>query len=145
MAGFNSRLDEMQAAFLRVKLRQLDKWNLKRGEIAAYYNNLLSGNSRLLLPRTAEWAEHAWHQYVVRLENRDGLMKHLEGCGIETLIHYPIAPHQSAAYSSQFRDTDNYPLTSRFAKECLSLPMGPHLSKGNIEYICKNISGFFDR
>ena len=97
--GFNSRLDELQAAFLRVKLRRLDEWNQRRAKQAASYLEGLRAVPNLILPETPEWAEPVWHLFVVRHPRRDRLQQHLRAAGIETLIHYPIPPHLQAAYA----------------------------------------------
>ena len=91
--GFNSRLDELQAAFLRVKLRHLDRWNEQRRQVAARYDDKLAGIPGLSLPRAPQWAEPVWHLYVVRTPHRVELIKALDGKGIGTLVHYPIPPH----------------------------------------------------
>jgi len=91
--GFNSRLDELQSAFLRVKLRRLDEWNQRRAKQAAAYLNGLRGVPNLILPETPGWAEPVWHLFVVRHPHRDRLQQHLRAAGIDTIIHYPIPPH----------------------------------------------------
>ena len=97
--GFNSRLDELQAAFLRVKLRHLDRWNEQRRQVAARYDDKLAGIPGLSLPRAPQWAEPVWHLYVVRTPHRVELIKALDGKGIGTLVHYPIPPHLQQAYA----------------------------------------------
>ena len=95
--GFNSRLDEMQAAFLRVKLLKLTEWNTRRKQIAAYYQENLDATD-LVLPFVPEWADPVWHLFVVRTNNRDQLQQHLNDSNIGTVIHYPIPPHLQSAY-----------------------------------------------
>ena len=97
--GYNSRLDELQAAFLRVKLRKLDEWNERRRAVAAHYLNELSGVLGLKLPCVPGWAEPVWHLFAVRHRQRDKLQAALSAAGIGTLIHYPIPPHLSGAYA----------------------------------------------
>src|SRR5204862_1865159 len=99
MKGYNSRLDEMQAAFLRVKLRKLDEWNERRRAIANRYQEQLAGASSLTLPFVPFWAAPVWHLYVVRHPQRDQLQQKLSAAGIGTLIHYPVPPHLSGAYA----------------------------------------------
>ena len=99
--GFNSRLDELQAAFLRVKLRHLDRWNEQRRQVAARYDDRLADVPGLGLPRAPQWAEPVWHLYVVRTDRRAELIKALDGKGIGTLVHYPIPPHLQQAYADQ--------------------------------------------
>lgn len=126
--GYNSRLDELQAAFLRVKLKYLDEWNERRKAVAAEYLQLLE-NEQFILPYVPSWAEPAWHQFVVRHENRDSVQAWLSSKGVGTIIHYPIPPHLQSAYA-EHRDyrTGNLPIAEKLAGSVISLPMGPHLS-----------------
>lgn len=125
--GMNSRLDSLQAAALRVKLRYLDEWNDRRRRLAAHYIDALAGVEGLVLPVPAEWAEPVWHLFVVRSPNRDTLQMRLSEAGVDTIIHYPIPPHRTGAYAGGF-DGVRLPVADRLADEVLSLPMGPHLS-----------------
>ena len=125
--GYNSRLDPIQAAVLRVKLRHLDEWNGRRSALARQYLAALAG-SGLLLPQVPEWAEPAWHLFVVRHPRRDALQQRLTEAGIGSLIHYPIPPHKQRAYAEARFATDAFPLASHMADEVLSLPIGPHLA-----------------
>lgn len=130
--GINSRLDELQAAFLRVKLRHLDEWNARRSKIAALYLTQLSTiSSQLVLPTAPSWATPVWHLFVIRHPQRDILQKALAEAGIGTLIHYPVPPHLSAAYTDLHPQSSgrwNLPVAELFASTVLSLPIGPHLS-----------------
>lgn len=125
--GYNSRLDELQAAFLRVKLRKLDEWNERRRAVAARYLNELSGVLGLKLPCVPEWAEPAWHLFAVRHRQRDKLQAALSAAGIGTLIHYPIPPHLSGAYANAGWKPGDFPIAEEIARTELSLPIGPHL------------------
>ncbi len=125
--GFNSRLDPIQAAALRVKLKSLDEWNTRRVLIARRYQTELAGSS-LRLPFVPEWAEPVWHLYVVQHKQRDALQKKLNEAGIATLIHYPIPPHLQQAYASAGYVKDQFPVAEKQAKQLLSLPMGPHFT-----------------
>jgi dTDP-3-amino-3,4,6-trideoxy-alpha-D-glucose transaminase len=126
--GFNSRLDSLQAAFLRVKLRHLDRWNAHRREVASHYESGLRGLPGLTLPScVGDRDGHVWHLYVVRHQNRDDLQRELRAADIETLIHYPIPPHLSEAYSS-LGLAGGLPISERIAAQALSLPMGPHMT-----------------
>ena len=125
--GVNSRLDPLQAAILSVKLRYLDEWNERRREIARRYSRELA-DTELMLPAAFEERCSAWHLYVVRTPDRDALQKRLADRGIGTHIHYPIPPFSQDAYKPEFLDAE-FPLASRIARECLSLPIGPHLSE----------------
>jgi dTDP-4-amino-4,6-dideoxygalactose transaminase len=125
--GVNSRLDSLQAAALRVKLRYLDEWNHRRRRLAARYIDALAGVQGLVLPVPAEWAEPVWHLFVVRSPNRDTLQMRLSEAGVDTIIHYPIPPHRTGAYAGGF-DGVRLPVAEQLADEVLSVPMGPHLS-----------------
>ena len=124
--GVNSRLDPVQAAVLRVKLRHLDAWNARRAQVAEVYLQGLAG-SDLVLPHVPEWAEPAWHLFVVRSPNRDALQARLAEAGVQTLIHYPVPPHMQEAYADLGLAVDTLPRARRLSGEVLSLPMGPHL------------------
>lgn len=138
--GFNSRIDELQAAFLRVKLRYLDKWNERRRECAKMYLKELAKCSDLILPYHQEWIEPVWHLFVIRHPERDGLQKKLNKNEIGTLIHYPVPPHLSGAYSDMGWRKGSFPISEKLAETVLSLPMGPHLKEYQIEKIVKNIN-----
>lgn len=125
--GFNSRLDPIQAAILRVKLTHLDEWNRRRVVIAKRYLEEMVG-ADVLLPQVASWAEPVWHLFVVRHSNRSTLQAQLAEAGISTLIHYPIPPHRQRAYSEMRFPKEAFPVASRMANEVLSLPIGPHQS-----------------
>lgn len=132
--GFNSRLDELQAAFLRIKLPYLDAGNSRRNEIATLYQKKLR-NPCIESPTVCVWAESAWHLYVIRTQRRDELMQHLEGLGIGTSIHYPMPPHMQDAYNDSSMAGNINPLASQLAGELLSLPMGPHLSDEQVNVV----------
>jgi dTDP-4-amino-4,6-dideoxygalactose transaminase len=128
--GINSRLDEMQAAFLRVKLRHLDEWNKRRSKIAAIYLSQLSTHdSQLILPFVPSWATPVWHLFVIRNPQREALQQKLTAAGISTLIHYPVPPHRSGAYSATRCLIGALPIAEQLANTLLSLPIGPHLSE----------------
>jgi len=127
MQGANSRLDPLQAAVLRVKLAVLDEWTTRRRAVAALYAQGLEGCG-LVLPHVPDWADPAWHLYVVRSPDRDRLQARLTSAGVGTLIHYPIPPHMQAAYAGLSTPAGALPLAEQLAGEVLSLPMGPHLA-----------------
>ena len=127
LPGLNSRLDSLQAAALRIKLRRLDEWNERRRAVAVRYLERLAGVERLLPPGTPEWAEPVWHLFVVRHPRRDVLQRRLSEAGVDTIIHYPIPPHLSGAYAADFERAE-LPVAERLAEEVLSLPIGPHLA-----------------
>jgi dTDP-3-amino-3,4,6-trideoxy-alpha-D-glucose transaminase len=127
VAGVNSRLDSMQAAFLRIKLSRLDEWNERRRAVAAHYLERLADVEGLVLPAVPDWAEPVWHLFVVRHPRRDALQARLAEAGVDTIIHYPIPPHLAGAYADDFAGA-SLPVAERLADEVLSLPMGPHLA-----------------
>jgi dTDP-4-amino-4,6-dideoxygalactose transaminase len=127
--GYNSRLDELQAAFLRVKLLKLDEWNERRRELAARYLNELGGVVGLEMPCVPEWAQPVWHLFAVRHRQRDKLQTALSAAGIGTLIHYPVPPHLSRAYSDAGWNPGDFPVAEEIARTELSLPLGPHLDR----------------
>lgn len=129
--GFNSRLDEMQAAVLRIKLRHLERWNARRRQMAALYEQALS-QSDLILPQVVPDCDPVWHLYVVRSARREFLREHLARCGIETQIHYPVPPHLQQAYLDLGYGEGTLPLSERLHREVFSLPMGPTLSHSQV-------------
>lgn len=136
--GFNSRLDELQAAFLRVKLTCLDEWNARRSTLAEAYSVALAG-SALILPFAPDFTEPVWHLYVVRSANRGALQEKLTGAGIGALIHYPIPPHLQGAYKELGFGDGAFPLSESMAQNVLSLPMGPHMSEVDSSKVVKVI------
>jgi len=141
--GLNSRMSELQAAFLRVKLARLAEWNARRAELAALYRKQLRGVGDVVCPEVAGWAEPVWHLFVVRTVRRDALQKHLAADGIGTQIHYPTPPHLSRAYADAGWKRGQFPLAEKFAAEVLSLPIGPHVSPEQVEYVCASMRRFF--
>ncbi len=140
--GGNARLDELQAALLRVKLKRLDEWNRRRMALAERYRTALSHVPQLILPQVSSFAEPVWHLFVVRHPRRDALKQHLLLANIETLIHYPVPPHRSKAYADAGFKPGAYPVTERLAETVLSLPMGPHLGLDAQERVIEAIRGF---
>ena len=143
--GLNSRLSELQAAFLRVKLRHLPEWNRRRAALEIRYQHQLTGVDDLTLPYVPDWAEPVWHLFVVRTGRRDALQEHLTRAGIGTQIHYPTPPHLSKAYARAGWSHGTFPIAEQLANEVLSLPMGPHHTAGQIDEVCASIREFFDR
>jgi dTDP-4-amino-4,6-dideoxygalactose transaminase len=136
--GCNSRLDELQAAFLRVRLGILDQWNDRRKAIAARYLDSLGGSS-LVLPRLLKGCDPVWHLFVVRTNNRDLLIKRLAQIGVTTQIHYPISPHMQPAYQVLNSSKDRLPISEFLQQTVLSLPIGPHLSMDGVEKVVSSI------
>ncbi len=141
--GLNSRLSELQAAFLRAKLSHLADWNRRRRVLAERYTRQLAGVGNLVLPFVPEWAEPVWHLYVIRTARRDALQAHLTQAGIGTQIHYPTPPHLSPAYADGGWKRGDFPMAERLASEVLSLPIGPHHTPEQIDDVCAAIRGFF--
>jgi dTDP-4-amino-4,6-dideoxygalactose transaminase len=163
--GFNSRLDELQATFLREKLKKLDEWNARRKALVANYlaslkeMPILSGSPRpygsrddepnqclvdaaLIPPFVPDWADSVWHLFVVRSPNRDALQTHLTTRGIGTMIHYPIPPHLQPAYAELGYKKGAFPIAEAIHREVLSLPMGPHLTLEQLERVIAALKTF---
>ena len=137
--GRNSRIDEIQAAALRVKLKHLDKDNAHRKQIANHYYNGIR-NPLITLPRRAKDAENIYHQFPILCSKRDSLQEHLNEHGIQTVIHYPIPPHKQQCYKEW--NTISLPITEQIAQEELSLPISPTLTKEQINYIIRYVNSF---
>jgi dTDP-4-amino-4,6-dideoxygalactose transaminase len=133
--GYNNRLDEMQAAFLRVKLNYLSEWTNQRKEIAQWYNEALQHSNDLVLPYIHENADHVYHLYVVRTSNREKLQQELNEKGIQTMIHYPVPPHLQEAYKYLGYKGGDFPIAEEIARTCLSLPVWPGILKSDLEKI----------
>jgi dTDP-4-amino-4,6-dideoxygalactose transaminase len=142
VAGYNSRLDELQAAFLRVKLARLDEWNRRRTAVASSYLDGLRDIPGLVLPRIETWNESVWHLFVIQHPDRDRLRSYLEDQGIQTLIHYPIPPHRSGAYADGGWRERPLPIAERLAATILSLPIHPHLGDEAVRSIIGSVRGF---
>jgi dTDP-4-amino-4,6-dideoxygalactose transaminase len=138
VAGGNSRLDPLQAAFLQKKLARLDDWNARRQEIAAVYDTELAGLDGLTLPQLAPDTASVWHLYVVRHARRDALSAALAAKGVPTALHYPIPNHHSGAFKDSHGHL-SFPVTEDICKTCLSLPIGPHLSVEDAHEIATRI------
>ena len=132
--GANSRLDPIQAAVLRVKLRYLDEWTQRRHVVASNYDVALRGVD-LIVPTVPAWCKPVWHLYVVRSAGRTQLQERLTAAGVGTLIHYPIPPHMQRAYSCLSLSEDDFPIAKKLANDVLSLPIGPHLSHEAVQHI----------
>lgn len=130
--GYNSRLDEIQAAALRVKLGHLAEWNERRARIAARYLAEL-GDQGLALPYVPDWAAPAWHVFPVLTPARDAFQAHLTAAGIGTVIHYPTPPHRQAAYAALGLPEGTFPLSEAIHREIISLPIGPHMTDEQVD------------
>lgn len=139
--GYNRRLDSVHAAAMRIKLEHLDEWNESRRHHAALYNELLA-DSDVVAPTEANFAKSVWHLYVVRAKNREALREYLGEKGVSTGIHYPIPIHQQPAYADLGYSDSDFPITSEYAGQILSLPMYPELTTEMIEYVVEMIKSF---
>lgn len=137
--GVNARLDELQASVLLAKLPYLDKWNKRRMEIATKYLEGIS-NPKVKLPQVSKGCIHVWHQFVIRVENRENFQKYLENKGIMTMVHYPIAIHKQKAYKEY--NNESLPIAEMLAEEVVSIPMYYGLSDEEIYYIIKVINNY---
>jgi dTDP-4-amino-4,6-dideoxygalactose transaminase len=140
--GGNSRLDELHAAMLRVKLRRLEARNARRAEIAAYYSGRLAG--RVDTPPVDPRRTHVYHQYVIRTPVRDALQRHLAEHEVETGIHYPVPIHRQPAWRDAFGDAPRLPRAELTADEILSLPVHPDLTDAEVEHVAESVASFFD-
>jgi len=140
--GVNSRLDEIQAAFLRVKLKQLDNEIQKRREIAGVYLENIN-NENIMLPYVNDQQAHVWHLFVIRTKNRDELQKYLLGNGIQTMIHYPISAHNQNAYKSWCEQS--FPTTEKLQNEVLSLPISPVINVNEVKKIASGVNEYQKR
>lgn len=142
LLGYNSRLDELQAAMLRVKLRKLDEWNGRRSEVVQRYHQELNWGG-MARQRVPQGLESAWHLFVVCTTQRDELQAYLTSRDISTMIHYPVPPHRQHAYASSGLDLLRLPLAERLHEEVLSLPMGPHLSSAQVDEVIAAVNQFW--
>jgi dTDP-4-amino-4,6-dideoxygalactose transaminase len=145
LPGYNSRLDELQAAVLSLKLQHLADWTAQRRQLAALYTDCLTDVPGLQLPGVAKGAEPVWHLYVVHTPQRDALQQHLAVRGINTLVHYPVPPHLQPAYAHLGLQTGSLPLAEALAATCLSLPLWPGMTEDVVARIATAIYNFFTR
>lgn len=143
VVGHNMRLDELQAAFLRVKLKYLPLWTEERRRIAGWYGQHLQGVGDLVLPVVAHGCTHVYHLYVIRTKRRDKLQTFLTAQGIGTLIHYPVPPHLQQAYGLLGHKKGDFPVAEELAVTCLSLPIWPGLSEAAVAQVASVIKSFF--
>ncbi|MBX3012086.1 MAG: DegT/DnrJ/EryC1/StrS family aminotransferase [Caldilineaceae bacterium] len=133
--GINARLDALQAGILDIKLARLDRWNHRRREIAAYYDECLGPIDGIQIPRTPDCTYHVYHLYVILLDQRDLVQQQLQALGISTGLHYPTPVHLQEAFADQGYQPGDLPITERVAHTLLSLPMFPHMSDSQVEYV----------
>lgn len=137
--GINSRIDELTAAFLRVKLTRLEEWNLRRQRVASGYLSALGGAAGIILPHAMEGCVHGWHLFVVRHRQRNLLQERLSARGVGSLIHYPVPAHLSGAYKALGYTRGAFPVAEQLADEVLSLPIGPHVSDVEVCYMNESL------
>ncbi len=138
LCGVNSRMDPIQAAVLRVKLKYLDEWNQRRSAIANGYTQRLKSFG-YVTPHVEEWAVPAWHLYCLRANTRDDLQNKLAIAGIETLIHYPIPPHRQEAFADLKIVQGSFPITEKISETTISLPIGPAMHPSFVEYVIETL------
>lgn len=138
--GTNGRMDGIQGAVLSVKLKYLNAWNSERRGHASYYHELLADLSGVRVPNEMQYARHVYHVYAVRLPEREKLKQELHNNGIECGVHYPVPIHLQEVYSSRGEGAGTFPAAELCAKQMLSLPMFPELTKGQISYVCEKIT-----
>lgn len=143
--GINSRLDELQAAFLRIKLESLDSDNAKRKKQAQTYQQELNNVGDIILPRLADQADSVYHIYLIRSQHRDALQEHLTANKIGTLIHYPVPPHRQQAYADLNFKKGDFPIAEEIADTCLSIPLYPGLSFAEQEKVINSIKQFYSK
>lgn len=138
LPGYNSRLDELHAAILRVRLQHLDDWNKRRATLAARYSDALIGRG-LRLPEVPDYAGHVWHVYAVHHRQRDRLQEGLTEAGVQTLIFYPVPPHLSGAYAGAGWTEGSFPIAEKLARSTIALPIGPHTSDGEQQAVIEAV------
>lgn len=141
--GHNMRLDELQAAFLSVKLQKINKWTNERSDIASIYLRELKGIGDIILPFSHPYATHVYHIFNIRTKYRDKLMKFLNDNSIGTLIHYPIPPHLQKCYKSLKHNNGSFPIAEEIANTSISLPIWPGMSNDQISFVIKKIKDFY--
>ncbi len=141
--GYNGRLHAIQAAFLRAKLEHLDAWNGNRRRVAQWYRQALADVTDIVLPQEVSYGEHVYHLFVVRTPDRDTLRTHLADRNIGTGLHYPVPLHRQTAYAHLGLPVGTLPVTERTATQCLSLPMFPEMTEGQVGRVAEAIREFF--
>lgn len=138
--GFNSRLDELQAALLNTKLKKLDDWNKKRQALTGRYTELLKNIPGIKIPHVPSWTKPVWHLYVIQYAHRDKLQAELKKRGIHCLIHYPIPPHLSEAYTDLNHKLGTFPQTEKICQQVLSLPLWPQMRMEQIDIVVQAVA-----
>lgn len=141
--GINSRLDEIHAAALSVKLKRLEGWNEERRAIARMYGEALDGVGDVVLPAATEGGKHVYHIYAIQTSRRDKLQAHLERMNIQTMVHYPVPPHRQKAYEGLGYGRGSFPVSERLAAEVLSLPVWVGMSEAQVQRVCDGVRSFY--
>lgn len=141
--GYNNRLDELQAAFLSIKLKKLMQWTRQRQEIACWYNEMLQNVGDVTVPFVNFGSTHVYHLYVLKTDQRDNLQQYLRSKDIGTLIHYPIPPHLQKAYADFGFKKGDFPVSEKLSDTILSIPLWPGMTYDNVLYVCDSIRSFF--
>jgi dTDP-4-amino-4,6-dideoxygalactose transaminase len=137
--GWNGRLDTLQCAILDIKLKKLDEWNARRRQVAAWYTERLAGDERIVLPQVPDGRQHIYHLYVVRVPDRDRVLKELGARGVGCGLHYPIPLHLQVAYRDLGYNKGDFPVTEEIAASILTLPMFPHMTEEMVDFTCQNL------
>jgi dTDP-4-amino-4,6-dideoxygalactose transaminase len=143
--GYNSRLDTLQAAILRIKLKRLNAWNNMRKKSAYFYNRLLRNVDNIVVPYVSSQVKHVYHAYAIRAKNRDEIFKELKKNNVGVMVYYPMPLHMQKAYKYLGYHRNDFPVAQRLAKEIISLPMFPHLKESQIKYIVMLIKNTFHK
>lgn len=143
--GYNSRLDTVQAAILRAKLKHLKRWNNMRRRNAKIYTDKLKGIKNIVLPYEAHYGRHVYHIYAIRIKNRDAIIEELAKRGVNVLIHYPIPIHLQKVYGNLGYRKGDFPVSERVAQEIVSLPMYPHLKETQIKFITQTLKEIVEK
>ncbi len=142
--GYNYRIDALQAAVLRVKLKYLDEWNDARRKIAAFYNDAFK-NLPVRTPIEPKDTKHVYHQYVILTSDRDCFAEYLSSHGIANAVHYPIPLHLQPCFSHMGLGEGSFPVSEQVAKECISLPSYPDMSDAQVEYVVEKVLSFYGK
>lgn len=137
--GWNGRLDSLQCAILDIKLKKLDEWNARRRQVAAWYSARLSGDDRIILPSVPEGREHIYHLYIIRVAQRDRVLKELGARNVGCGLHYPIPLHLQVAYRDLGYQAGDFPVTEEIAASILTLPMFPHMTEEMVDFTCQTL------
>ena len=143
--GYNSRLDSLQAAVLRIKLRKLDSWIENRKRIASLYNEAFGGMEDVTTPVTAQGNTHTYHQYTIAVEDRNGLLQYLNAEGIAARVYYPVPLHLQPCYKNLGYSVGSLPVSERASEKVLSLPVYPELTGRKIEYVIDTVRGYYSK